>query len=297
MKQAPYTRRDFMKVGGCAAMGVAIGFPVLSEKKQPQTTLSKVVLVRHPDATDAKGQANEQAIQSMLDQGITELFDVKTPAEAWRKIIRPDDIVGIKSNVWRPLPTPAKLEQAIQLGVIGAGVRHEHVAVDDRGVLGHPVFEKATALINVRPSRTHAWSGVGSLLKNYIMFVPSPPDYHANACADLGALWRLPLVKNKTRLNILVVLTPQFHGIGPHHFDKSYTWGYNGLLLGTDPVAVDTVGLRLLQLKRQQYFGEDRPLKPSAHHIAFADTRYHLGTSDPAQIDLIKMGWEKDVLL
>ena len=46
------------------------------------------------------------------------------------------------------------------------------VGVDDRGVRTNPVFARATALINVRPLRTHAWSGLGTCLKNYIMFVP-----------------------------------------------------------------------------------------------------------------------------
>ena len=44
------------------------------------------------------------------------------------------------------------------------------------------------------------------------------------------------------RLNILVMLTPQFHGVGPHSFSSRFTWPYGGLLVGTDPVAVDATG-------------------------------------------------------
>ena len=76
--------------------------------------------------------------------------------------------------------------------------------------------------VNVRPLRTHNLSGLGTLIKNSIMFVPDPSSYHANACEKLGAIWHLPHVKGKTRLNVPVMLTPQFHSTGPHHFSKGY---------------------------------------------------------------------------
>jgi len=291
------TRRDFVKGAGCAALGMAIGLPVLAQEVVPESTKSRVVLVRDKDAVASNGQINGEVIQHMLDQAVTALLDKKDPAECWKLLIKPNDIVGIKSNEWLYLPTTTQVEQAIKKRVLGAGVSEKNISIDDRGVLRNPIFQKATALINARPMRTHAWSGVGSLIKNYIMFDPHPPNYHDNACAPLGKLWELPIVKGKTRLNALVLLTPLFYGVGPHHFDKTYTWAYQGLAVGTDPVAVDSVGLRLFQAKRKEYFDGERPIKPAAHHIAFADTRYHLGTSDPSKIDLVKLGWEDGVLI
>jgi hypothetical protein len=155
----------------------------------------------------------------------------------------------------------------------------------------------ATALINARPMRTHHWSGVGSLIKNYIQFVKKPHEFHPDSCADLATIWKLPLVKGKTRLNILVLFTPLFHGIGPHHFSTKYTWAYKGILLGLDPVAVDSVGVRILMAKRREFFKEERPLNPPPKHIFLADTRHHLGTADPGKIDLIKLGWKEHILL
>jgi hypothetical protein len=64
--------------------------------------------------------------------------------------------------------------------------------------------------------------------------------------------------------------------------------------VGFDPVAVDTTGLKIIEAKRKDYFKEDRPLNPPAKHILAADTRYHLGVSDPSKIELIKLGWEED---
>jgi hypothetical protein len=145
--------------------------------------------------------------------------------------------------------------------------------------------------------RTHAWSGVGSLIKNYIMFVNNPADYHGDSCADLAKIWKLDHVKDKTRLNILVMLTPLFHGVGPHHFNKQFTWAYNGLIVGFDPVAVDSIGLRIIQAKRTEHFGEETPLNPPAKHILMADTRHHLGTANPEKIDLIRLGDSDDILI
>ena len=88
-----------------------------------------------------------------------------------------------------------------------------------------------------------------------------------------------------------------FHGVGPHHFNKNYTWQYKGLLVGFDPVAVDSVGVRILQAKRKEYFKEERPINPPVKHIFLADTRHNLGTADPEKIELIKLGWDEDLLI
>jgi hypothetical protein len=233
----------------------------------------------------------------MLDQGVTALLDVTDPVAAWRRLISPTDVVGIKSNVWRFLPTPRELEDAVRKRVIAVGVDGGRIGVDDRGVLGNPVFEKATALLNVRPLRSHHWAGVGSCLKNYIMFSPNPPSWHGDSCADLAGLWKLPAVSGKTRLNILVMLTPLFHGKGPHHFQARYTWDYNGLLLGVDPVAVDATGVRILEAKRREFFGENQPFSVPPKHIRVAEEKYRLGVADPNRIEVKKIGWQDGVLI
>jgi len=296
-KQAkPVTRRDFIKGAGAAAIGVAaIGLPAFTDDSHE--TLTRVVLVRNKKVVNDVTDYNGEIVQEMLDQAMIALFEEKDITKAWQKIIKPEDIVGIKSNVWRYIPTSAEVEQAIKKRVMDAGVDEKNIGIDDRGVLYSSVFNNATALINARPLRTHAWSGVGSLIKNYIMFVDDPVAYHGNSCMDLGAIWNLPHLKGKTRLNVLVMLTPQFHTAGPHHYDKEYTWNYGGLIVGTDPVACDTVGLKILQNKRQAYFDDNRPIKPVAHHIAFADTRHHLGTSDLDKIEIIKLGWDEKMLI
>jgi hypothetical protein len=225
------------------------------------------------------------------------LLDAADPRSAWQQLVKPSDIVGIKSNVWSPLPTPEALEEIRTARLIAAGVKDHNISVDDRGVLHNPVFKNSTALINVRPMRTHHWSGLGTLLKNYIMFVSAPWKYHGNACERLGSIWRKPHLKGKTRLNILVMLTPQFHGVGPHSFSRRYIWPYGGLIVSTDPVAADATGARIIQTKREESFGKNNPISPPPLHIEAADTQFGLGRSHPDQIELITLGWEKDLLI
>jgi hypothetical protein len=233
----------------------------------------------------------------MLDTGLKTLTGKPDPQSAWKTIIKPDDIVGIKNNRWGYLQTTPQVQNALKGRILEAGVKEDNVGIDDLGVLQNPIFLKSTALINARPMRSHHWAGVGSLIKNYIMFLPEPISIHPDSCADLASVWDLPIVKGKTRLNVLVMFTPQFHSFGPHSFNPKYVWKYYGILMGFDPVAVDATGLRIIEAIRREYFGDDRPLNPPAKHIAIADTKYHLGTADPAKIDLVKIGYDKDLFV
>ncbi len=292
------TRRDFLKGATFATLAATMGLPgqTFAEGGEKSES-SRVVLVRHADVLSKDGSANSEITDEMIQSGMRELFQTETAEEAWKKLFSPEDIVGIKSNVWGPLPTPGAVENAISKGLISAGVDEKNIDIDDRGVLRNEIFKKATAYVNTRPMRTHHWSGVGGCLKNPIMFTPTPWAYHDNSCADLAKVWELPVLKDKVRLNILVMFTPLFHGVGAHHFNAEYTWRYNGLILGTDPVAVDSTGLSILNAKRREYFEEDRPIKPPAHHIVFAQTKHKLGISDPSRIDLVKLGWKENILI
>ncbi len=305
-----FTRRDFLKVAAIAPVASAVGCCCATPQAAPAvipsggiakiTSLarkSRVVLVRDAQAVGEGRKINAEVVQKMLDDAVTTLLGEKDPVDAWKQLVGPADIVGVKTNVWNYLSTGPELEQAIRGRIQEAGVPADKISIKDRGVLNDPIFQAATVLINVRPARVHYWSGLGSCIKNYIMFVPKPAEYHGDACADLAKIWSLPPVKDRTRLNILSMLTPQYHNIGPRGFSEQYLWTYGGLIVGRDVVAVDATGYSVIQAKRLEVFGEDKPLETSAHHIQLADTRHQLGKSSPADIELIKLGWEDGILI
>jgi len=297
MSKKNLSRRDFMAVGSGVAAAGLLGLDEVRAGANEPKPKSRVVLVRHAGVLDEEGQPDPTVLHTMLNQGVQALLEEEDAAAAWRRLISQSEVVGIKSNEWSHLPTPRALEDAIRDEVIKVGVKPGDVAVDDRGVRSNPVFQRATAIINTRPLRTHHWSGLGTSIKNLIMFVPRPQDYHADACASLGALWHLPELEGKVRLNVLVMLTPQFHGMGPHSFSREYVWPYRGLIVGIDPVAVDATGARIIQVKRDLFFGRKRPISPPPHHIEIAGDRYDLGVSDPAKIDLVRLGWMDEALI
>ena len=290
------TRRQFLQGATSAAAAGALYLGLPGEAMSAPGK-SRVILIRDERLLDTNNAPRPQAVQAMLDQAVAALLGEKEPKRAWGRLFSSRDVVGVKTNEWKYLATPQALEIAIRNNLLAAGVANKNISIKDRGIRDDDVFKRSTALINVRPLRTHNWSGVGSLIKNYIMFSSVPFTYHFDSCANLAKIWQFDEVKGKTRLNVLVLFTPLFHGIGPHHYNKQYVWPYLGMLVGTDPVAVDSTGVRILQNKRREFFGEERPINPPPKHVFLADTRHHLGTADPAKIELVKLGWQKDILI
>jgi hypothetical protein len=291
-------------LAGCGRKTTATqgGAPSAGSSPEPARTgeraaQSKVILIRDARVMDDNRTVDAAVIATMLDQAVAALVGESDPAKAWAQLIKPTDTVGMKTNEWRFLRTPLELEAAVRKRVEGAGVAPERMSIRDRGVLDDPVFQGATALINARPMRTHHWAGVGTCIKNYILFHPTPSDWHENSCAELGGIWKLPIVEGKTRLNILVMLSPLFHGKGPHHFHAEYTWNYKGMVVGFDPVAVDSTGLRILEAKRRLHFGKDEPFATPVTHLEVADKKYRLGNADPSRIEVIKLGWQDEALI
>ncbi len=306
MKKRVFTRRDFLRVAALSPVAGAFASyqkqPIDQEgREQPisqvEVEKAKVVLIRDENALVAFKKPNAKVVQRMLDEALSTLLAEKDPLQAWKQVVKHSDIVGIKSNIMRYLPTTAEVEQVIKGRVLDAGVPEENIGIDDRGAKSNPIFQKATAIINVRPARTHHWSGIGGCIKNPIMYSSRPSDYHPDSCADLATLWDHFNLRKRVKLNILLMLNPQFHTVGPHSYANKYVWEYKGILVSQDPVAVDAIGLSIIQARRLEYFGEDKPLQTPAKHIRLADTRHHLGVSDPNKIELIKLGLTDGILI
>jgi hypothetical protein len=127
------------------------------------------------------------------------------------------------------------------------------------------------------------------------MYSGKPSAYHHEDSARLGEIWNLPHVKGKTRLILVDALRPLCDK-GPQP-DPRYLWPYRGLLGGFDPVAVEAVGLKIIKEKRQAIQGEPWPLSPPPLCLEAADSQYNLGTSRLEEINLEKVGWDKDSLV
>jgi hypothetical protein len=151
---------------------------------------SRVILIRDKRVLSSNGNFDKAVIEEMLDKALLRLTGAANIAAAWRQVLKPNDVLGIKSNVWSHLATPSELEQTLKEKAMGIGIKSNDISINDRGIRTDKVFQRASALINVRPARTHHWSGVGTLIKNYIMFDAKPWKWHGDSCADLAKLWK-----------------------------------------------------------------------------------------------------------
>jgi len=108
-----------------------------------------------------------------------------------------------------------------------------------------------TAIINVPVLKDHDLSGVSLGMKNFYGAIHNPNKYHDNNCdpyiADLNAH---PFIAKKLRLVVCDGLKGQYHG-GPA-FRPQWTWPAGTLIVGNDPVAVDRIGLELIERKRRK---------------------------------------------
>ncbi len=60
---------------------------------------------------------------------------------------------------------------------------------------------------------------------------------------------------------------------------------------------MDATGLRILEAKRREFFGEDQPFATSPKHIKVAEEKFHLGVADPARIDITRLGSMEGALI
>jgi uncharacterized protein (DUF362 family) len=150
------------------------------------------------------------------------------------------------------------------------------------------VTEQVTKIINVPVLKQHAVAGASLSLKNLafgsvnntIRFHPNPINCNP-MIADICAV---SAIKNKLVLNIIDGLLGCFDG-GPGYKPEG-TWQYNSLLFSADPVAIDRVGIEIIDDKRKEEKLE--PMTSLAKYISTA-WRLGLGTNDLNEIDREKL--------
>lgn len=296
-KKKVLTRRDFIRGTVGTTLGLTLVKPewvkksLAAETGLKASSKSLVVLVRDQNVLDDELKVNKQILASMVERVLLEITGQKNLKEAWLKLVSPKDVVGL---VPTPMmnPTHPELLEVIKEQLLATGLPEENI----RNAQGRSVnLEQITALISLPGLKAHWLTGIGTVIKNYILYSGAPRNYHYQDSAKLGEIWHLPQVKGKTRLIIVDALRPVCDK-GPQ-FDPRYRWPYKGLLASTDPVALDAVGLKIIQAKRDELRGEPWPISPPPICLEAADSVYKLGHSRLENIEIRKFGWDKDILV
>jgi hypothetical protein len=155
---------------------------------------------------------------------------------------------------------------------------------------GVPVYlstmlDKITALVNVPLVKDHMIAGLTLSLKNHYGSIMNPRDLHETAGDPyIPVLNTVPAIRDKQRLIVTDFLQSVWDG-GPG-FKPASSWRENSIMVGTDPVAMDTIGLQFVEKKRKENGLE--PVTELASYLKTA-AKMGLGTGDLDAIDFIEM--------
>lgn len=146
-----------------------------------------------------------------------------------------------------------------------------------------------TAMINMPVLKDHNLCGLTAALKNTFGYLHNPNKYHEDRCnpfvADANAV---PFVRRKNRLVVCDALAVQYKGGPAYHSRWAET--LNSILLSDDPVALDSVGARLLDRIRAEKGLP--PLEEGGGLPAYIETAasgtHGLGRCRPEEIEVLE---------
>jgi len=312
-------RRDFLGTVAAAGVGLAALKGGLSSAQDQK---SWVVRCRREDAVDDSDTVDAAVVKPMVDEAVAKLVGIASAPAAWKNLFGPRDVVTVKINCLFGIGacTHREVTEAVAAGLLAAGVPANSISVWDRdeGDLTKCGYEinkgdgvkytatgwepnptvtgsfngklatvltrpENTALVNVPVLKTHGIPGITSAMKNHYGSFENPGAHHGNGCdpylADVNSV---PAIRDKTRLIVVDALRPV--GDGGPGANPGMTWSYRGILVATDPVAVDYVGCRIIDEWRATKGLP--PVEPQAHFLQTAQQK-GLGVCDPKRIEVI----------
>jgi uncharacterized protein (DUF362 family) len=238
------------------------------------------------------GRVDPTRLDEMLTLAVTRATSRKTPVAAFRRLFRRSDVVGIKVGTLagRGLSPHPELVAKLTQWLEQAGVKAGNIVIWDRtdqelraagytlqkdrqkvrcfgtnqdyvwsprewGAGGscfpRLLLGELTALINVAVLKDHDLAGISAGLKNWYGAIHNPNKYHGDGCNPyIARLAAYPLIKSKLRLTVIDGLVAQCHA-GPARSPR-WAWPYDGVLVSTDPVAIDAVAWQVIEARRKQ---------------------------------------------
>ncbi len=248
-------------------------------KLDPATPLSVVAQVVNPHVVNG-AVVHHALVREMLDAAIKAITGASNVRGAWRGLLREDDIVGLKFNRSGQfvIGTTPSFAGALIESLIAAGFGPERIicleapdGVEEQfGCRPAPrgyareetefssgsdqlalALRKITALINIPFLKSHNIAGMTCSLKNLSHgLVKHPARFHGNRCSPyIADIVALPEIRNKLKLNLVDGLRIVFDG-GPEATSNNVA-DAGFVLASADPVAVDSVGLSIINRVRK----------------------------------------------
>ncbi len=323
----PSTRRELLKQAGQAVAACALGgttprllagtgsattLPALSDwptTSQIAPSLKSVVVDIREKEVLIDATVNEKLLADVIDEGIRLVTRSSSAQESWNKLIKPDDVIGIKFNsvgqeVFGSTPVfatqlieslkradfspdrimlieaPPQLTGTLKTKTCPFGFSGSKVSFGSGEDELAAFLQEVTAIVNVPFLKSHNIAQMSCCLKNLSHAVIRRPRLcHANGCNPfVGDILSLPQVRSKLRLHVVNALRVAYEG-GPIPV-RDQLVGHAGILVGTDPVATDAVAIDILNGHRR-----DKKLRPVGDRngqigYIHAAAEHGLGTDD-----------------
>lgn len=250
-------------------------------------------------------------LDAMLERSVRALTQTDDPHAAWRALLGKARRIVLKFNMVgaTQIGTTPAMARVLVAQIVAAGYPRESlVAVElpeylredlevaapepgwgetiPVGGQSEPLagyFLTADAVVNVPFLKTHQIAGMSGCLKNIShAVIRHPARWHANGCSPfVPEIISAPAVSSRLWVHVMNALRIVIDR-GPDA-QASDVVPAGALLVGLDPVAVDSVGLRLLAVERRR---RNLPAEVRVPYLAAAaDMR--LGRWRPADIEHI----------
>jgi len=271
-------RRSFLAAGAGAISSLLTPISISSERR------SVVAVISHSGISTLSGKQRIDAFHAMVKRGVSLLG-----TDAFSTALHTRRSVSLKANclAGRPLSPDPELAEALGRVLTEAGVRDVSVwdrsqremiragysaettsgitctATDARGVgysrrihehgrvgsLLSNVLLEHDGLVSLGVLKDHDLSGISCAMKNLFGIIHNPNKYHDDGCDPFVAhVTAMPAIHQRLFLSVVDATVAQCHG-GPA-YSPAWTWNAESIMLSLDPVALDTVALKLIEEQR-----------------------------------------------
>jgi uncharacterized protein (DUF362 family) len=135
------------------------------------------------------------------------------------------------------------------IGVDRGGYESQLIQHRSVGSFLAKIVTQCDKIVNFPVLKDHGIVGVTLSLKNFFGAIHNPNKYHPNGGDPyIADLCSLPEIKNKVVLSLVDGIVGQYEG-GPPPMPQ-WQWNFGGILCGKDPVAVDRIGLDIIESAR-----------------------------------------------
>jgi uncharacterized protein (DUF362 family) len=166
----------------------------------------------------------------------------------------------------------------------GVGYSSEHYSYERvHSRITRILLDLIDSNINLPVLKDHSIAGLSGALKNMFGAIHNPNKYHGNNCDPYAAyVSSLEPIKRKNKLTITNAVRVQYDG-GPGLRPERMA-GYGALIVSADPVAADTVGLKIVEHFREM--NGLPPLAKTGRSVTYLETAAKVGLGKATLDDL-----------